>query len=125
MSTSLDDYRARLRAAPQSQTRIQELRALAQEAPRMAALTGSESWDYFNRYVEAQIKLAEAEILAKRSQAATLVLIDEAKAKAAAVQVTILEARAATLRELILLPRWLIEQGARAGKLVAALEAEV
>ena len=91
----------------------------------MAALTGSESWDHFNRYVEAQIKIAEAEILAKRSQAATLVLIDEAKAKAAAVQVTILEARAATLRELILLPRWLIEQGARAGKLVAALEAEV
>ena len=91
----------------------------------MAALTGSAEWDTFNRYIEAQIKRAEADIDARRLQAAHLVLIDEAKAKAAAVQVTVLEARAATLREVILLPKWLIEQGSRAGKLVAALEAEV
>jgi hypothetical protein len=122
---SIDEFRSGLRATPQGQSRIAELKGIAQESPRMAALTGSESWDHFLRYIEAQIKMAEAEIDAKRMQAANLVLVDEAKAKAAAVQVTVLESRAATLREVILLPKWLIEQGARAGKLVAALEAEV
>lgn len=122
---SLDEYRASLRAAPQGQGRIAELKGMAQEVPRMQALTGSETWDYFNRYLEAQIKMAEREIESKRNQATALVLVDEAKAKQAAVVVAALEARAQTLREVILLPKYLIKQGARAGKLVAALEADI
>ena len=121
---SLDEYRATLRATPQGQSRLHELKGMAQEAPRMAALTGDPNWDLYLRYIEAQIKRAEAEIEVAKTNAAALVLVDEAKAKAAAVQATILESRAQTLREVLLLPKFLIEQGGRAGKLVAALEAE-
>ena len=123
MSVSLDDFRNRVRATPQAQGRINELKGLAQEAPRMAALTGSAEWDYFLRFVEAQIKLAEREAEVKRGQAATLILVDEDKAKAAALAYTILQSRAETLREVILLPKWLIEQGGKAADLVAAIEA--
>lgn len=125
MTTSLDEYRERLRATPQAKERINELRGMAQEVPRMAALTGSESWDHFLRYVEAHIKAAERQITQKRDQAAALVLVDEAKAKAAAVIVMTLEARAETLRELILLPKWILQNGEQAKKLVAELEASV
>lgn len=120
---SLDEFRGRLRATPQAQGRIAELRGMAQEAPRMAALTGSADWDFYLRYVEANIKLCERQIEVKRNQAASLVLVDEPAAKAAAVIATALESRAETLRELILLPRFIIENGAKAAKMVADLEA--
>ena len=51
-------------------------------------------------------------------------LVDEPAAKAAAVAATVLEARAATMREVIVLPKYLIEQGERAAEIVAALEKE-
>lgn len=123
MTASLDEYRTRLRATPQAQGRINELKGLAQEAPRMAALTGSETWDYYLRIIEAQIKAAEREIVVKREQVSALILVDEAKAKAAALVVTIFESRAQTLREVIMLPKWLIEQGAKARETVEAIEA--
>lgn len=125
MSTSLDDYRTRLRETPQAQGRINELRGMAQEVPRMAALTGSIEWDHFLRYIEAHIKAAERQIEAKRNQAAALVLVDEPAAKQAAVLVAALTARAETLREVILLPVWIKENGERAAKLVAELEASL
>lgn len=123
MTASLDEYRQRLREQPQLRNRVNELKGLAQEVPRMAALTGSETWDHFSRYLEAQIRIAEAEIEVKRNQAASLVLVDEAKAKAAAVIVTALESRAQTLRDVILLPKWLMEQGEKAAELVAQMQA--
>ena len=123
MTVSIDEYRTRLRAMPSAQNRVNELKGLAQEAPRMAALTGSAEWDFYLRYIEAQIQIAELEIEEKRNQAAGLVLLDESKAKAAALAGAILEARAATLREVIMLPKWLIEQGAKAADLIAKLEA--
>ena len=121
---SIDDFRARLALVPAQQERASELRGLAQEVVRAEALTGSPEWDWFARYIEAQIKAAEREGQIKRAQAATLVLTDEAKAKAAAVAVAMLEARAQTLREVLLLPRWLKEQGAKAAKLIAGMAEE-
>ena len=125
MNTSIDEFRTRVRALPAAQNRLNDLRGMAQEAPRMAALTGDPNWDFFARYIEAQIKAAERLIETKRQQAAALVLLDEPKAKAAAVMVTALEARRDTLTELILLPRWILENGEAAKKLVAELEASV
>ena len=81
MSISLDEYRRRLRASPQGEARMNEWRGMAQEAPRMSALTGSADWDWYLRYVEASIKMADRLIEGKRGQAASLVLVDEAKAK--------------------------------------------
>jgi hypothetical protein len=98
---------------------------MAQEVVRATALTGDPTWDWFLRYIEAHIKACERQIEAKRNQAASLVLVDEAKAKAAAVIVTALESRAETLRELIVLPKWIMENGERASKLVSELEASV
>ena len=125
MSASLDEYRARVRATPQGQARIADLKGMAQEVPRMAAITGSIEWDHFLRYIEAHIKACERQIEEKRMQAASLVLVDEPKAKAAAVIVTALESRAETLRELIMLPKWIMENGERAAKLVSELEASL
>lgn len=122
MSISLDEFRARVRATPQGQGRIAELKGMAQEAPRMAALTGSAEWDWYLRYVEANIKMCERQIEVKRNQASSLVLVDEPAAKAAAVIATALESRAETLRELILLPKWIMENGEKAAKLVSELE---
>jgi hypothetical protein len=125
MSTSLDEYRARLRETPQGQSRINELKGMAQEVPRMAALTGDKNWDYYLRFIEAHIKAAERMVEAKREQAAALVLVDEDKAKVAAVLVTVYQTRAETLREMILLPKWIRESGERAQKAVAELEASL
>ncbi len=122
MTASLDEFRhrARLPAA-----RVNDLRGMAQEVPRMAALTGSAEWDLYLRHIEAYIKATERMIEQKRDQAAALVLVDESKAKQAAVLVAALSARVETLRELILLPKWIIENGTQAAKLVEELEASV
>ena len=123
MTVSLDEFRTRAR--PVSKERLPEFKAAVQESVRAAALTGHPAWDWFLRHVEANIKATERVIEAKRNQAAALVLLDEPKAKAAAVMVTALEARRETLLELILLPKWIIENGDAASKLVAELEASV
>ena len=125
MSVSLDDFRNRARPAALSQARALELRGMMQEAPRAAALTGSAEWDHYLRYVEAHIKAAERMAEMKKNQAASLVLVDEEKAKAAAVLATVYQARAETLRELILIPKWIRESGEAAAKAIAELEASV
>ena len=120
MTISLDEFRAKVRETPKNQERIAELRALIQEPPRMEALTGRLEWNHNLRYIEAQIKLAEGEITVRRAQAATLVLTEPEKARAAAVAVVIFETRAETLKEVIMLPRYLIENGAKAKKSLRA-----
>ena len=121
MSTSLDDFRSRPRSA-QPQDKIASLRALAQEPPRMQALTGSEHWDYFARYIEAQIRMTEAECEAARRRVAGLLMVDEPAARKLAVEVTKLEVRADTLRAVIILPKWLMDQGVKAAEMVAEFE---
>ena len=91
----------------------------------MAALTGSAEWDFYLRYIEANIKATERMIEQRRDQAASLVLVDEAKAKQAAVLVAAMSARAEALRELILIPKWIIENGTEAAKAIAEMEASV
>jgi len=123
MSVSLDDFKNRPRQV--NQNRVPQIKGAVQEAVRMAALTGSADWDMYLRYVEANIKATERMIEQKRNQAASLVLVDEAGAKAAAVIAATLAVKLETLTELILLPKWIIENGEAAKKLVAELEASV
>ena len=126
MTLSIDDYRNCPRApASTAAAKLNDLRGLAQEAPRAAALTGSAEWDWYLRFVEAHIKAAERMAEAKKNQAAALVLTDEAKAKDAAVLATVYQTRAETLRELIMIPKWIRESGELARKAVAELEASV
>lgn len=124
MTTSLDEFRTRARPT-QAQARLPELKTAVQEAVRAAALTGDQNWDFYLRYVEANIKATERQIIVKRDQAASLVLVDEPAAKQAAILAATLTVRAETLRELILLPKWILENGEAAKKLVAELEASV
>jgi hypothetical protein len=125
MTVSLDEFRTRPQRAREMADRLPDLRGLAQEAPRMAALTGSADWDLYLRYVEAHIKTAERMAEAKKNQAAALVLTEADNARAAAVLATVYQTKAETLRELIIIPRWIIENGAEAAKKVAELEASV
>ena len=123
MTASLDEYRGRARQAPPE--RLPEFKTAVQESVRAAALTGHPAWDWYLRHIEANIKATEREMERKRDQAAALVLVDEPGAKAAAVIAASLAVKLDTLRELILLPRWIIENGEAAKKLVAELEASV
>ena len=123
MTTSLDDFRTRAR--PAKADRLPELKVAVQEQVRAAALTGHPAWDWYLRHVEANIKATERMIEQKRNQAASLVLVDEPAAKAAAVVAATLAVKLETLSELILLPKWIIENGEAAKKLVAELEASV
>ncbi len=123
MTTSLDDFRSRQR--PQAPSRAPDLKAAVQESVRAAALTGHPAWDWYLRYVEANIKATERMIELKRNQAAALILVDEPSAKAAAVIAASLAVKLETLNELILLPKWILENGEAAKKLVAELEASV
>ena len=126
MKLSLDEFRNRpQRAKVLSDDRMNELRGMAQEVPRMAALTGSAEWDLYLRYVEAHIKAAERMAEAKKNQAAALVLTEADNARAAAVVAMTYQTRAETLKELIVIPKWIIESGAEAAKRVAELEASV
>lgn len=123
MAASLDDYRNRQR--PVSKERLPEFKTAVQESVRAAALTGHPAWDWYLRMIEANIKATERLILQKRDQAASLVLVDEVKAKAAAVQAATLAVKLETLTELIMLPRWIMDNGEKAAALVAELEASV
>lgn len=119
---SLDEFRTRPR--PINDRQLADLKSIAQEMPRAAALTGDPNWDFYLRYLEAGIKRCEAQAEQKRIEAARLVLVDEQAAKAAAVLVTKLEERANTLREIILIPKWIKENGERALEQIAAMEKE-
>lgn len=124
MTASIDEFRARAGRQTLPEHRLNQLRGLIQEAPRAAALTGRPEWDYFLRYIEAQIKIAEAGAIERRTQAARLLLLDEEKAKIAAVAAHVYETRAETLREVILLPKWVIDQGDKAAEAIAKIEEE-
>ena len=105
--------------------KIADLKSIAQELPRADALTGDANWDYFLRYLEAGIKVADAHAQQKRQQAARLVLTDEHAAKVAALEVTKLEERSKTLREIITLPKWIKENAEAAMNTIAAMEKQV
>ena len=125
MSASIDEYRQRPRPSALPEARVSELKLMAQDVVRASALTGYPEWDWYLRYIEASIKAAERHAAMKRDQAASLVLVDEAKAKEAAVLCAAATARAEALKEAILLPKWIIENGEAAAKKIAELEASV
>ena len=125
MSASLDEFRARVRAIPQTQGRIAELKGMAQDVPRMAALTGDQNWDYFSRYLEAQIKAAERMIAIEKEKLSSPTVTLHEQMLLIKNRIILWQVRAETLREGIVLPKHLRDQGERAAKLVAELEASL
>lgn len=122
---TLDEFRQQ---APERSTRtsqIAHLRPLAQVAPRIEALTGDPTWDYFLAYLEAAATAArrhlEFEFVKLRDP--MMVNGDEiAKCKA---KITAIEARLETLSEVMALPKLLREQSERAHELIAQMERDV
>ena len=122
---SLDEYRASLRVSTQGQSRIAELKGMAQEVPRMAAVTGDANWDYFLRHLEAQIKAAERMIAIEKEKLSSPTVTLHEQMLLIKNRIIIWQTRAETLREVIVLPKHLRDQGERAAKLVAELEASL
>lgn len=125
MSVSLDEFRGRLRTTPQGQERTADLKAMAQEVPRMVALTGDQNWDWFARYLEAQIKAAERMIEIEKEKLASPAVTLHEQMLLIKNKILTWQSRVETLREVIALPKYLRDQGERAAKLVAELEASV
>ena len=125
MSISLDDFRSRVRETPQAQARIMELKGMAQDVPRMVALTGDTNWDYYLRHIEAQIKAAERMVAIEKEKLSSPAITLHEQMLLIKNRITIWQSRAETLREVIALPKYLRDQGERAAKLVAELEASV
>lgn len=111
---SIDEYLARSAKRAPSEDRLNSLRAIAQETVRMEALTGSPEWDHFNSYLEARIKVGEARILEERAKLAHPMLVDPQQMMLVKMTLAGLEASTQTLREVMMLPKWLKEQGAKA-----------
>ena len=105
MNTSFDEFRSRLRELPQAASRINELRAIAQETVRVTALTGTPEWDHFLAYLEARIKANELAIEAELRKLASPVLVDPQAIILAKLALAAMEASTQTLREVIMLPK--------------------
>lgn len=118
---TLDEFRRNHPTAPREVRPSVNLQMIAQESVRAAAVTGDADWDHFLAYIEAVIKIAtkHLDIEVTKLRDPYRVNVDEiAKCKAA---ITALEARIATMTEVILLPKFIKEQGEAARAKIAEM----
>lgn len=117
---TLDEYRSQREPRP-VRDRTPDLKAVAQEAVRLAALTNDPEWDYFLRYIEASIKTtrehADHEARNLRNPLSTDEEVRVSRAKVAAYDI-----RVEVLEEILLLPKFLKEQGGKAHDQIEAME---
>jgi hypothetical protein len=106
---TIDEYRSRTPTMPRSAT-VAHLRPIAQEAVRMEALTGDPAWDHFLAYLEAGVKNTQRMIDHEKTKLCHSALVNDEAIRALKAQITALESRLATLKEVILLPKYLKEQ---------------
>lgn len=117
---NIDEFRSR---TPQSRPRetSPELRAIAQEAVRVSALTRDENWNYYNRFLEAAIKEAQRH-LAHETQTLRAPFTDEEGVRIARMKVVMIEARIEALTEVLMLPKFLLENSAKARAQIDGME---
>lgn len=116
---SLDEYR-NTRPQPQK-TAGPELRMLAQEAVRLEALTGDEAWDHFLSYLESALKTAERMHAAEDAKLRNPFLVNDDAIRMAKAHVACLQVRIDTLKEILLLPKFLKDRAALAKAQIADL----
>ena len=112
---SLDEYReARAAQAGPDTGRTNALKGMQQEAVRATALTGSPEWDVFARYLEAQIGHAKALIATEERKLRDPMLVEQDAIMRCKIKLACLETAFQTLTDVLSLPKFIIEQGAKA-----------
>lgn len=117
---NIDEFRQRERPRVPRET-SPELRAIAQEAVRVSALTRDENWNYYNRFLEAAIKAARRHLDHETIQMATPFISEEA-ARVARIKVALIGARIEALTEVLMLPKFLLENSAKARAQIDGME---
>lgn len=87
------------------------LDVIVREAVRMDALTGDENWDFFLAYLEAALRAAEAQQKIEDSKLRSPLLVNDEAIRALKAQLTFIESRIHTLKEVLMLPKYLKEHG--------------
>lgn len=112
MSVTRDEWNAR--RTPRQARPAANLEVIAREALRAEAVTGDENWDHFLSYIEAAIKAAETQLQHEDAKLRSPYLVNDEAIRVLKAQITALTTRVATLREVIMLPKYLKEHGERA-----------
>lgn len=98
------------------------LRAIAQQAARQEAVTGDPDWDYFLAYIENALQTAERERATDEVRLHDPNLVSDDKVRALRMSLIRLDVRIGTLKEVLLLPKYLKKQGDMAKESLANLE---
>lgn len=122
MSLTLDEWNKRKPAAIARATRVpQNPDVFVREAVRIEALTGDENWDFFLTYLEAAARAAEAQLIAEDAKLRSPYLVNDEAIRALKAQITRIEERIATLKDVMRLPKFLKERGDLARAQIADL----
>lgn len=122
MPVSIDEYKRQLRNSEPGRERVQQLRADIYEAVRASAVTGDANWDHFLARLEGRIKAYESNLAAVQAVLCHPDTVNVDTIMAAKIKIVALEASAQALREIIDLPKLIIERGGKAKDALCGLE---
>lgn len=112
MRLSIDEFKSRPRA-PRADIG-ESLRAVHQQAVRLAAVTGDPDWDYFLAYVESAVQSAERTRTQEETKLRDSRLVNDEAIRTIKISIAQLDARIGAFKEVLLLPKFLKEQGDKA-----------
>jgi hypothetical protein len=114
MPISIDEFRkaTSLKSADRLTSMAGALQALAQEAVRMEAVTGSAEWNHFLAYIEAAAKDARAKRDYEIQRLRDPMMVDAKEMATSKAKLAVLDGRINALDEVIGLPKF-IQENAR------------
>ena len=122
MTTSLDEFRSRLRSSEPGQERIKQLQAQTHEAVRASAVTGHPDWDHFLAAIEGRIKSYQTMIANEQVRLSNPELVNGDEIMLIKVRLACLNEGRKVLEDVIGLPKKLIEQGLAARETLRTLQ---
>jgi hypothetical protein len=108
----------RATAAPRSTANLE---VIAREALRAEAVTGDENWDHFLTHLEANIRATEVQLEAEDRKLRSPYLVNDEQIRTLKAHITRLEERIRTLKEVLMLPKYLKQHGDLARAQIADL----
>lgn len=105
---TIDDFKRRPRPI---RDLASDLRIIAQQAVRHEAVTGDPNWDFFLAYLEHALQAAESQRDQEDKRLRNPALVNDEAIRTCKVALAQLEARIGTLKEVMMLPKFLKEQG--------------
>lgn len=115
-----DEYNAIKPRAPRL-VDTSHLQAVIQQEVRVDALTGHPDWDYYNRFIEAEIRASEAFRTHEEQVLRNPMLVDDLVIRQTKIKIAGLDARIVALREVLMIPKFLREQGELARRQIDAM----